>query len=119
MRLYQKEIGSWLSLCAKRGNQKAKRQCSEILQHESAMWNFVSREGVEPTNNAAERALRPAVIWRKISFGSNSDRGSRFVERILSAVSSLRQQGKNVLEWLSSAYEAHFANSPRPSLLPL
>jgi transposase len=119
MRLYQKEIGSWLSLCAKRGNQKAKRQCGEILQHESAMWNFVSREGVEPTNNAAERALRPAVIWRKISFGSESDRGSRFVERILSAVSSLRQQGRNVLEWLSSAYEAYFAKSTRPSLLPL
>jgi transposase len=117
MKLYEKDIGNWLRECKKRGTQKAKSMCSEILQHEKALWNFVKREGVEPTNNAAERALRPAVIWRKISFGSESERGSRFVERILSVVTSLRQQGKNVLEWLTSAYEAHFSGKSKPSLL--
>ncbi len=80
--------------------------CRGILKLEPAMWTFVTHEGVEPTNNAAERALRPAVIWRKTSLGTQSERGSRFVERLLTCVASLRQQGRTALDYLVSANEA-------------
>lgn len=66
--------------------------CREILVLEAALWTFVDVEGVEPLNNAAERAIRPAVIWRKVSFGTDSAHGSLFVERILSARATLRAQ---------------------------
>ena len=75
------------------------------------------REGVEPTNNVAERALRPAVLWRKGSFGSDSDAGSRFVERLLTVVASCRQQGRRLLDFLVAAGEAAWRGCPPPSLL--
>jgi transposase len=92
--------------------------CREILRHEKALWTFVRREGVEPTNNAAERALRRGVLWRKISFGTWSERGSRFVERMLSVVGTLRQQKRNVLEYLTTACRAALRGEAAPSLLP-
>jgi hypothetical protein len=70
---------------------------------EEALWAFVRMKGVEPTNNAAERALRRAVLWRKKSFGTQSVVGSRFVERILTVVTTLRQQGRGVLDYLTAA----------------
>ena len=75
-------------------------------------------KGIEPTNNAAERALRFAVIWRRISGGTDSQRGSRFVERTLSVVASCRQQERNVLEYLRSFFDAAHRGQPIPSLLP-
>jgi transposase len=74
--------------------------------------------GVEPTNNASERALRPAVIWRKLSFGTQSAHGSRFVETILSIVETCRRQSRNSFEYLITAMQAYFARQPAPSLLP-
>ena len=85
---------------------RAPSLCRGILKLESAMWTFVKHEGVEPTNNTAERALRPAVIWRKTSLGTQSSRGSRFVERLLTCVATLRQRGRNVLDYLTTANEA-------------
>lgn len=82
------------------------------------LFTFVLATGVEPTNNAAERALRGAVIWRKISFGTDSERGSRFVERILTVVATLRQQRRHVLAYLTAACEAALHGRPAPSLLP-
>ena len=79
---------------------------------EEGLWNFARFPGVEPTNNAAERALRHAVIWRRISGGTDSEAGSRFVERMLTVVATCRQQGRNVLEYLTSCFEA---DSARPS----
>jgi len=93
--------------------------CKELEKLEPAMWTFVRREGVEPTNNTAERALRHAVIWRKTSFGTQSVDGSRYVERILSAVSTLRMQGRNVLEFLVEARQAAIHGRVAPSLLPI
>jgi hypothetical protein len=78
----------------------------------------VAHAGVEPTNNAAERALRPAVLWRKGSFGSASERGSRFVERMLTVAATCRQQGRSVLEYLVAAVEATARGETAPSLLP-
>ena len=75
-------------------------------------------EGIEPTNNDAERALRHAVIYRKISGGTDSESGSRFVERILTVVATCRQQDINVLDYLTRCYQAHLDGQPAPSLLP-
>ena len=73
---------------------------------------------MEPTNNRAERALRNAVIWRKISFGTDSERGSRYVERILTVISTLKQQRRHVLDFLTAACEAALDGRQPPSLLP-
>jgi len=111
-------VEALLEECAASSHDKSARRCREILKLRAALWTFVAREGVEPTNNAAERALRPAVIWRKLSFGSGSERGSRFVERILTVAATCRQHGRNVLEYLVAACEAHARGEPAPSLLP-
>lgn len=98
---------------------KVAGKCRSILSLKSALFTFVAVEGIEPTNNAAERALRHAVIWRKISFGTDSEKGSRFVERMLTVVTSLRLQRRNVMEWLTEAYLASLRRQPAPSLLPV
>jgi transposase len=92
--------------------------CADILAQEEALWTFVDVAGVEPTNNAAERVLRQAVLWRKKSFGTRGAQGSRFVERLLTVVASCRLQGRNVLDYLTTACVAAIANQSAPSLLP-
>ena len=69
---------------------KTSGTCQERLQHRHGLWTFLDHEGVEPTNNARERALRPAVIWRKLSFGTQSAKGRRFVETLLSVIETCR-----------------------------
>ena len=97
---------------------KVAGMCSKILEVEAALWTFVRVPGVEPTNNAAERAIRPAVIWRKTSFGTQSQNGSTFVERMLTVVTSLRLQKRNVLEFVTAACTAALEGRAPPSLLP-
>jgi transposase len=92
--------------------------CVEILKVYDGLWTFVTEVGVEPTNNFAERNLRAAVLWRKGSFGTHSEEGSRFVERMLTTVATLRLQGRNVFDFLVEASEAHLHGRPAPSLLP-
>lgn len=92
--------------------------CADILAQEDALWTFVDVPGVEPTNNAAERVLRQAVLWRKKSFGTRGNKGSRFVERLLTVVASCRLQGRNVLDYLTTACVAALTPQPAPSLLP-
>lgn len=92
--------------------------CADILAQEEALWTFVDVPGVEPTNNAAERVLRQAVLWRRKSFGTRSPKGSRFVERLLTVVATCRLQGRNVLDYLTAACTAALTNHPAPSLLP-
>src|SRR5262249_2948900 len=92
--------------------------CRELLVHEPKLWSFLWQEGVEPTNNAAERALRHAVLWRKGSGGTDSQRGSRFVERVLSIRETCRQQGRGLLEYLVECCQAHLEGKAPPSLLP-
>ena len=75
-------------------------------------------EGVEPTNNAAERALRPAVLWRKGSFGTQSEAGDRFAERILTVATTCKQQRRDLLAYLVAAVTAHATGTPAPALLP-
>ena len=81
-------------------------------------WLFVRVEGIEPTNNAAERAVRPAVIWRRTSFGTQRAASSQFVARMLTVMLTLRSQQRHVLEYLTTACEAARQGRPAPSLLP-
>jgi transposase len=97
---------------------KTLRTCQALLKWESALWTFVEHPGIEPTNNAAEQALRPAVIWRRLSFGSQSEAGSQFVARMLTVISTLKVQGRDVLEFLTQACKAARFGDPMPSLLP-
>ena len=97
---------------------KTVRTCRQLLKVEPALWLFVQIENVEPTNNAAERAIRPAVIWRRTSFGSQSQAGSIFVSRMLTVVTTLRSQHRNVLEFMTSAIISARERQPSPSLLP-
>ena len=92
--------------------------CENLLAVAPALWRFVVREGLEPTNNHAERLLRRGVLWRKNAFGSASERGLRFVERLLTVVQTLRLQKRPVLEFLYQSLVAHRAGLSAPKLLP-
>lgn len=98
---------------------KTVRTARQLLKLEAALWTFVYVQGVEPTNNFAEQALRTAVIWRRTSFGSQSQAGSKFVARILTVVSSLKAQQRNPLDYLTKASFNKRLGLLPPSLLPL
>jgi transposase len=90
--------------------------CADILEHRAALWTFVDHDGVEPTNNHAERELRAFVLWRKRSFGSQSERGNRFAERLMTIAHTARKQNKNVLAFLVACCEPRWDESSTPSL---
>ena len=90
--------------------------CNNLLLHRLALWTFVEQDGVEPTNNHAERELRAFVLWRKRSFGSQSERGNRFAERLMTVVHTARKQKCDVLSLLTACCEAARDGSPAPSL---
>ena len=90
--------------------------CADILAHKDALWTFVERDDVEPTNNHAERELRAFVLWRKRSFGTQSDRGNLFAERVMTIAHTARKQRKDVLEFLTACCEARQADTAAPSI---
>src|SRR5262245_58821316 len=92
--------------------------CRALRKWWPALWTFARVAGVEPTNNVAERALRPAVRWRKGSFGSDSEAGTRFAEQLLTVAVTCRQQGRRLLDFLVAAGEAALQGTAAPSLLP-
>lgn len=93
--------------------------CRRLLRHDgNRLWAFAWLDGVEPTNNVAERALRPAVMWRKRSQGTWSEAGSRTVERLLTVMQSLRMQGRSVYAFLAETLTAALAGRPPPRLAP-
>jgi transposase len=99
------------------GNPEIRGMCRELYNHREWLWTFLDVDGVEPTNNASERALRHAVIWRKLSFGTQSAHGSRFVATILTVVETCRQQSRGVFDYLTAVMQAHFAHESAPSLV--
>jgi len=101
------------------GHSKTQNTCTNLMKVFPALWTFASVEGVEPTNNSSERALRPAVRWRKVSFGSRSKAGSEFVERVMTVVETCRRQGRSALAYLREAVTALFHRQPPGSLIPL
>jgi transposase len=90
--------------------------CADILAHRAALWTFVDRDDVEPTNNHAEQQLRAFVLWRKRSFGTQSERGNLFAERLMTVAHTARKQNKNVLEFLTACCSAARNGTPPPSL---
>lgn len=97
---------------------KAAGLCRDLLKLWPALWTFVTVPGVEPTNNAAERAVRPAVLWRKQSLGTQTDAGNQFVARLLSVATTCQQQQRSLLDYLTAVCTAAQQGHPIPSLLP-
>ncbi|MEE9391266.1 MAG: transposase, partial [Planctomycetota bacterium] len=91
--------------------------CANLLEHRAALWTFVDHDGVEPTNNHAERELRGFVLWRRRSFGTQSERGNRFAERMMTVAHTARKQGKNVFAFIRACCEAKSAGNTPPALL--
>jgi transposase len=118
MRKVERRVGALLRQACSCGQSKTEGVALRILRLEKCLWVFVDVPGVEPTNNSGERAIRQGVIYRKLSFGTRSERGSRFVERILTVVATLKQQQRNPLQFLRQALWAYRRDLPAPSLLP-
>jgi hypothetical protein len=114
----QARLGRLLRWGQDNRDRKAAALCRELTKWWVALWTFARVAGVEPTNNGAERALRPAVLWRKGSFGSDSEAGSRFAERLLTVAATCRLQGRSLLVFLVAAGEAALHDTAAPSLLP-
>lgn len=91
--------------------------CKNLLELEPAMWTFVHNPAVEPTNNRAERDIRHPVVWRRSSFGTDSPKGSRFVERILTVVQTCKKQGRRAFEFLTEVFSATIQQRPPPKLI--
>ncbi len=119
MTLLRREVERLLEAGSQCGVAKTEGMCREILKRREALWTFVQVEGVEPTNNTAERSIRPGVQWRKGSFGTQSEAGSRYVESMMTVVATLKQQKRNVLAYLVAAHEAALRGETAPSLLPV
>jgi transposase len=118
MRKVERTVGALLRQAASCAEKKTAGVARRILRLEKCLWVFVDVPGVEPTNNYGERTIRQGVIYRKLSFGTRSERGSRFVERVLTVVTTLKQQKRNPLEFLTAALGAYRRGLPPPSLLP-
>jgi transposase len=119
MRQVERRVGELLQSGEVCADARTAGMCKEIRKVFPALWTFVHVEGVEPTNNMAERDLRRAVLWRKACFGTDSATGSRYVERVLTVVMTLRKQKRAVHRYLAEACEARLRGLPPPSLLPV
>lgn len=114
----QRQVEEWLWRGRRCAAEKTRHVCLELDRVYESLWTFAATSGVEPTNNAVERALRAGVCWRKMSYGTDSDQGSRFVGRMLSVVESCRQQGRHLLTFLTRTIQAARDNATPPSLIP-
>ncbi len=117
MRPVQRDVERTLERGAAADIERLSGSCADILAHRKALWTFVEHDDVEPTNNHAELELRDFVLWRKRSFGSQSERGERFAERVMTAVRTARKQGKDVLDFLVCTVTAHVRGALLPRLL--
>jgi transposase len=111
-------IRALLEQGARGHNRRERSLCRSLLEEYEALWTFCEAPGVSPTNNAAERALRHAVIMRKVQGGTQSEQGNRWIERILSVNETCRLQGRAVLDYLVEAAGAAHNGRPAPSLVP-
>ncbi|MEO5730743.1 MAG: IS66 family transposase, partial [Byssovorax sp.] len=118
MRTVQRRFEALLAEGAKDSHPKTSKTCAMRLLRRDALWTFVYVEGVEPTNNGAEQVVRHGVILRKISYGTHSAAGSRFIERMLTVHATLRRQRRNILDFMREACLAALQRRPAPSLLP-
>ena len=91
---------------------------AHLLGRAESLWVFADNPGVPPTNNIAERAIRKAVLWRKNCFGSQSDRGLRFAERMMTVIATKRRRAEGVLDYLVEVARAAASGTPAPELMP-
>jgi transposase len=110
-------ISELLAQGARSRDPKTSRFCAGLLAHQTALWTFTRLPGVPATNNASERALRHAVMWRKTSYGTQTDHGDRLVERLLTMRETCRLQGRRLHQYLTTAITAHLHSQPIPALL--
>jgi transposase len=115
----RREVERLLETGSRCGVPKTAGTCRDILKRREALWTFVQVDGVEPTKKTAERAIRPGVLWRKGSFGTQSAAGSRFVASMLTVVATLKQQRRHVLDSLTAACDAALRGEVAPALLPI
>jgi transposase len=118
MRGVERRVGRLLRKAVLRAEKRTAGMAREVLRWEKCLWTFVDVPGLEPTNNFGERCIRHAVMYRKTSFGTQSEAGSRFVERIFTATTTLKLQGRDVLAFLTDTLAAHRRGLRGPSLLP-
>ena len=102
---------------SKSSDKLVRTRAKRLLRYWHCLFTFLTHEGVEPTNNSAERGLRPAVQWRKLCFGNQSEAGERFTERILTVTRTCQLRGKNAFHFLADLMEAAFKGTTRPSLI--
>jgi transposase len=118
MRPVRQEVERRLEAGHTCGVPKTEGTCRDILRLRQGLWTFVRHPEVAPTNHAAERAIRPGVLWRKGSFGTQRAEGSRFVEAMMTVGATRKQQHRNTLDYLTAACEATLRGEAAPSLLP-
>lgn len=118
MQAVQTRVGQLLRAGTTCDQAKTAATCRHILRFEEALWTFVRVAGVDPTNNAAEQAVRPGVLWRNGSFGTQSETGSRFVERMMTVGATLKRQDRHVLDYVTAACQAAIRGETPPSLIP-
>lgn len=117
LRRFKNTMLRWLVIGTQCGHDKTARTCENILGFQYSLWHFFDNNNISPTNNHAERQLRPLVISKKLTFGTQSNRGSRFIERIFSVVTSCKQQGRDVLTFVIEAIQNSWMGKSAPSLL--
>lgn len=113
----QGSLKTWLRWGAEAGGKKLAGFFGHLLAHWESLWVFLDVEGVEPTNNHAERLLRPAVVWRKTSYGTQSAVGRRYAERMLTVTGTLRLQQRPVFPFLVAACRAALGDGAVPALI--
>ena len=119
MRTVQRRFESLLKEGENGSHPKTSKTCAMLLKRRDALWTFVYFEGIEPTNNGAEQVVRHGVIIRKISYGTHSVAGGRFVERMRTVHATLRRQRRHILDFMRAACTAALRSQPAPSLLPV
>ena len=114
----KKNIEALLLEGTKSAFKKTRGTCLQLLKHKESLWTFVYHDKVDPTNNFAERSLRAYVLWRKRSFGSQSQRGNQYIERMMTVRTTCQLQKRNTKNFLIASLEAHYGKGKAPSLIP-
>lgn len=93
---------------------KTKATCIDFLNHFEMLWVFIYKDGIEPTNNVAERGLRHGVIWRKLSYGTQSEAGERFVEHVMTVAITLKLRAVNTFDYFTECFKAFIRGGQSP-----
>jgi len=117
LRRFKNRMLRWLVIGTECGHPRTARTCENILRFQHSLWHFFDNHDISPTNNHAERQLRPLVISKKLTFGTQSNCGSRFIERIFTVVTSCKQQGRGALSFITEAVQNAFSGKEAPSLV--